>query len=68
MNDNDMIGEAISYLKDFFTITEISEWIYDNYKIRVSDYAVRKYLKEWCKHHRNGVWYKYKFKKQKRRR
>ena len=50
MKINDMIGESISYLKDYFTIAEISEWIYENYRISVSDYAIRKYLKEWCKH------------------
>jgi len=60
METDDMIGESISYLKDYFTITEISDWIYQNYKISVSDYLIRKYLKEWCKHDRKGVWYKYK--------
>jgi len=61
MDNKTMIGDAVSSLKDYFTIAEISQWIYDNYDRKsVSDYQIRKYLKEWCRHDRRGVWYKYK--------
>lgn len=56
INEETMIADAIDELRECFTIAEIWHIVKTDHKVSLSDYKIRKYLKEWCRHDSKGVW------------